>query len=94
MKIRQYHVREVLDVIYSNEGDTLVIPALRPGEYADFFLARTIDSSMKMARQKLHEDKRYINTPRIEVASHVGGLIKVKNIIECPSQDTDLRHYY
>jgi len=61
----------------------IVVPALRPGEYVDLYLAWTIDSSMEVARQKLHEDKRYANTPRIEVASHVGGIIDVESRSEC-----------
>ncbi len=75
--------REVQDVKYAVEGDTIVIPTLLPGEYVDLFLGRTVDTSAAELRNKLSSDDRYIFTPRVGIATSAGGRLKVIDHGEC-----------
>jgi hypothetical protein len=75
--------REVLDVKYSTEGDTLEVPVLLPGEYLDLFLGRMIDPAFAEARQQLSESDRYKFTPRIGTASYASGRLSIRNHGDC-----------
>lgn len=69
--------REELNIEHETSDHLIAIPSLLPGEYVDLFLARAVKSEFDVARNKLVEEDRYKNTPRIGTAAYKDGSIKI-----------------
>jgi len=78
--------REDLSVEYISSQGTIRVPKLSPGQYLDLFFARGMSSDMNTARNKLGEDPRYWNTPRIEYAASDRGRLRIQSEGDCLSK--------